>query len=354
MITAMTIENFRGFKKLTASGLVRFNLIVGRNSAGKTSFLEAVFAAGLPEPASTMPMLDRARGLPLSGTSHDIRAVFGHWLQDSALPLRLEKVTATGAVETTGTFRFVLDGAAEVKPPAPGADELSSISSDGLTELSWEVRRDDAVISTATVRATQSGLDSRFTLRDERAPSRQMFVFTQATFSAQSLEQLSVLKQQGRVKPIVAALAAMQPELEDVEILVDAGRMLPAGRLADGTLRPLALMGEGLTRCMLLLLAVEQAAGGTLCIDELERGIHVEAQTQVIRALGRAAVARDVQIFATTHSYECVAAAHDAFAETPDDFALIRLERADDGQIAARRYTNKAVEGALKFDMEVR
>jgi recombinational DNA repair ATPase RecF len=43
MITALTVQNFRCFRDLKIEPLERVNLIAGRNNAGKTALLEAIY-----------------------------------------------------------------------------------------------------------------------------------------------------------------------------------------------------------------------------------------------------------------------------------------------------------------------
>lgn len=43
MFRKLSIDRFRGFKRLRMEGLERFNLVLGRNNVGKTAFLEAIF-----------------------------------------------------------------------------------------------------------------------------------------------------------------------------------------------------------------------------------------------------------------------------------------------------------------------
>ncbi len=43
MFQSVSIKNFRGFQDFRLEGLERFNLLLGRNNAGKTSILEAMF-----------------------------------------------------------------------------------------------------------------------------------------------------------------------------------------------------------------------------------------------------------------------------------------------------------------------
>ena len=65
-------------------------------------------------------------------------------------------------------------------------------------------------------------------------------------------------------------------------------------------------------------------------------------------------VAANVQVFATTHSYECVAAAAGAFTDKhAGDFRLHRLEREGD-RILVTTYDREAAQSAVEYGFEVR
>jgi predicted ATPase len=107
-------------------------------------------------------------------------------------------------------------------------------------------------------------------------------------------------------------------------------------------------LGDGMTRVFQLALALEVARSRSerpllgleddqaidepmLLIDEVETGIHYSALPDVWRFLLRAARESDVQVFATTHSWDCIEAFQKAAAEEPEGSAmLIRLERKGD------------------------
>jgi len=62
-----------------------------------------------------------------------------------------------------------------------------------------------------------------------------------------------------------------------------------------------------------------------------------------------------VQLFATTHSYECVQAAVEAFRdEFAEDLHLHRLDRLNDGTIKATTYKAGTLRNAVDMNMEVR
>jgi hypothetical protein len=60
-----------------------------------------------------------------------------------------------------------------------------------------------------------------------------------------------------------------------------------------------------------------------------------------------------VQVFATTHSEECIRAAHHAFEQEEYAFTLIRLAHERDG-IHAKIFDREALDAALKTGLELR
>jgi AAA15 family ATPase/GTPase len=117
---------------------------------------------------------------------------------------------------------------------------------------------------------------------------------------------------------------------------------------------PLVLMGQGLGRFASILLRIANARNGVVMVDEIENGFHYSVMEKVWRAIGEAARRFDVQVFATTHSWECIGAAHRAFeAAKTYDFRLHRLDRVD-GDIEAVVYDQKMLSTAMATDLEVR
>lgn len=72
------------------------------------------------------------------------------------------------------------------------------------------------------------------------------------------------------------------------------------------------------------------------------------------KAIADAARRADVQIFATTHSYECIIAAHQAFESSDKyDFRYHRLERVDD-EIQAITYSRENLATSEELNWETR
>ena len=83
-------------------------------------------------------------------------------------------------------------------------------------------------------------------------------------------------------------------------------------------------MGEGMTRIARIILGFKaEMRGGILLVDDIDDGLH-SALPDVWKVIAQAARDFDVQVFATTHSYECVSDAYKALGA--DGFVLHRLE----------------------------
>ena len=66
MYTSFSIENFRCFEYITVQPLARFNLIAGKNNAGKTAFLEALYVHTKPNDPRLSVQLAELRGISIS------------------------------------------------------------------------------------------------------------------------------------------------------------------------------------------------------------------------------------------------------------------------------------------------
>jgi len=64
-----------------------------------------------------------------------------------------------------------------------------------------------------------------------------------------------------------------------------------------------------------------------LLVDEIENALYYETLSTIWRGIGALAASEGIQFFATTHSRECIVAAHEAFNDmTGYDFALHLLQ----------------------------
>ena len=116
---------------------------------------------------------------------------------------------------------------------------------------------------------------------------------------------------------------------------------------------PLKSMGDGMTRLLHIIVALVNAQNGLLLIDEFENGFHWSIQPKVWDIVFQLSKKLNVQVFATTHSRDCVAGFDYAWQKYPLLGAFFRLD-AKDEFIKATEYTPETLTDAIDMDVEVR
>ena len=116
---------------------------------------------------------------------------------------------------------------------------------------------------------------------------------------------------------------------------------------------PLRSLGDGMLRLFGIVLSLVHARDGMLLVDEVENGIHYSVQADLWRLIFKVASKLNVQVFATTHSSDSVAAFQAAASESEEEGVLIRLDRRD-GKISALELDEDELEIAIHGEMEVR
>ena len=118
---------------------------------------------------------------------------------------------------------------------------------------------------------------------------------------------------------------------------------------------PLSLQsfGEGILRLFEILLSLANARDGILLIDELENGLHYKIHPRVWDLIFRLSQKLNVQIFATTHSWDCIRGFETAWREHVDAGTFIRLDVKAD-KVKPTYYDLETLSGALWVGVEVR
>ena len=117
---------------------------------------------------------------------------------------------------------------------------------------------------------------------------------------------------------------------------------------------PLRSLGEGAQRLFDVGLGLANSRDGFLLIDEAENGIHYSVQQDFWRMVLRTAHENNVQVIATTHSWDCIAGFARAAAESGNaEGVLVRLDKIGD-HLRAVEYSEEDMETAADQGIEVR
>lgn len=316
MFTSFHFTNFRGFEHLELKGLKRVNLIVGRNNAGKTSLLEGIVSVSDPAQFGILPRMFR----PQAGDPG--KRYFRWLLRDQELLQPAMLIGEGNGFQIQITFGLIT--------------ENQPLQTSGMQPL-WHQGN-----TMLLGRPQQRKLASRVIPVQHHSPEQLVKLFAAAVKRKGGEERIEGLLRE--VDPRVRKVR-VEPADDGNHLLVDLGlsEMLPVSQVGQGIYRLIAifseLIGEKPDVCI---------------IDEIENGIHHSMLEQIWTGLAAAAEALGVQIFATTHSRECIEAAHTAFSKRDTyDFSIVQLFRVE-GAVQGRVLDREHIEAAIAGEIDLR
>lgn len=378
MLTSLQLENYRGFGKgkYRISGLGRVNLLVGKNGCGKTSILEALRLLLSPNRRATLAEVAiHGRGETANLVGRDGAPVNWPYVAPSAVHF------FHGHQIQAGDFFRVASGPggelAELRvvavPPetVPHTQALQgSLSESGIMPvlaLRFEDSSCGAAAQAPAVFVANTGGVLPWPSQGEEvvgfgADITSPVSFLDAAFLQPWIrimwERVVNLRRSQEVKN---AMRIVEPRFRD--IARDSGAInivngVPSGFLVDieGAARPVPLgtLGGGFGHMLILAIALVQRDRGVILVDEIDTGLHYSIMGEMWRFIVGAALQLDVQVFATTHSLDCVRGLAWLCANCPELGAEVSLQKIVPGLQEAVAADAKNIVIAAKHDIEMR
>jgi hypothetical protein len=356
MYKQLHIQNFRGIADLTISDLARINLFVGPNNIGKTSLLEALLLFQTPGAPGITLAANQARGL-LEPQSPEL---LWHSLFRGMAPGQAITIEGTDSQDVRRALTITLTRSETERvtpqieaPPPPG------FSAPGIAPLPApaEILHFRYQIDNAEPEETQariSGQMQEFQNRADLTHGNTAFLPLGPALSPQSLATLfTQVQDSGDLDSLVESLRPLQPGLRSLSLgFVEGWPLIRAHVEGIGRPLPLQFFGGGMGRLAAILLTTLTVA--VVLIDEIDTGIYYENLVGAWQSVDVASARTGTQIFATTHSLECVRAGVVAFqGEHAADLRIYRIERRK-GKLCAVAYDRETAAAALDLGLEVR
>ncbi|HQU46064.1 MAG TPA: ATP-binding protein, partial [Pirellulales bacterium] len=344
----------RGFRNLTVDKLDRINLIAGENNVGKTALLEAIYLnCNANDPGL---LLDIAGLRVFPGETRFMEDVVA-WLfhdGDHSRPFELALDDGTDRHSLT----VWLPDAATSREEFPKVEQL--LAGSFRVDL-WDVSSPRVVMrytdsnqaeSYSAGVKTKSGVASISAKLPWHVPCE--FIGVGAPVPKHDLEHFGELEKEKRLDDVLPSLQILEPRLTRLALVPFAGQSVIHGDIGLSHLVPIPFMGEGMRSLLSIVLALATSPGGVVLIDEIENGLHWSVLPNVWRSLVSAARSADAQVFLTTHSWECIRAAHEVFsADACYDLRLHRLDRKN-GEISVATFDREMIDASLVMGLEMR
>ncbi|EPZ37452.1 hypothetical protein C289_2503 [Anoxybacillus ayderensis] len=356
MIRFVEIKNFKSLNHLVLSDLGRINLFGGKNNVGKTTLLEALF---LFFDRLNPNMLLRqynwrgVAGMPIRSDTMFAPIFFNF---DLSKIIQIKIVREHGAEEVM-SLRFKDENQHVFSVPVR-MDERSGSSNESIQSL-VEIEYKDAKRKEEDLFHffinTNGGFGMQVVQAKFKEEQHAYFLGSKIPFHpVETAVRYGELDIRGEAEQLLPYLQTIEPRLRNlVSIALPNGESMLYGDIGLVKKVPIAYMGDGLSRLLTILLAISYTRNGVVFIDEIENGFHYSTMPKIWDILMKAANDYDCQIFATTHSYECLSSAVTGISEKKDDFRYIRLERTKE-KIVPKAFSFSMIQMAVEQGWEVR
>ena len=371
MLKTVAIRGYRGFDSYRLADLARVNLIVGKNNCGKTSILEAIellVSGGNPSVFNRLArrrseLIARYSARPYGWAMDFSHVFFGHTF-DLGASFHL---SSDNGGHTVSVKVAELDEVAEAAYFRDSEIKEQVLPGLGLSE------QDEDTPPVSALRIEASTLEEPIVLpvlesgtvvfnrlpastRDRLSGSPAHFL-TVDSFDPTSMgEMWNTALSESREDEIVNDLKILEPSLDSIHFLT-------GGRSASGILlgfanggrrMPISTYGDGMRRLLALRLSFVGTANGLLLVDEIDTGIHWTVMEEMWRFVVEVARKNHVQIFATTHSYDCIRGLASLIHSRSELMDQVCIQKVDTSLKQAVCLRGEQIKVAVEQDIEVR
>lgn len=355
MLTSVSFENFKSFAHLEIEDLSHVNIIGGKNSSGKTSILEGLFLyLDRNNPNMLLRQLNW-RGVERVPIKQEIlwNPIFHDFDINKTIKIHVEIKNSRETLEIKYLEKFK-----SKRPISLSTGKQQVLSTDRpdyeVKALDVKVRKGSFVTYDSKFMIGHDGFGFQVDQNRSKPIEGAFFGARNKSVLNEDAERYGILDIEGKHEEILDVLRIIEPNI----------RALSAVRIGDDTIlhadvglgkkMPITFMGDGLSRLLSFSLAIATNPNGIVFIDEIENGLHYSVMEKIWEAIYLASDKFNCQVFATTHSYECLNSAYKAASGIKNPpLRYVRIDRKK-GEAKAKVYDFDKLETALNSEIEVR
>lgn len=364
MFKSLKILKYKNISELEIDKVPRILLVGGKNNAGKSTLLEAIFLAmdGLSPDIISRHFSWRGAGQIMLDPDYWWRPSFHDYDFSKTIHIGLkDDRTKWLTLSIAYIDNYVASNIARNQKFPPDFRTQSGVTSSAPPSKALKIttKYAEREIQESYLVMQQQGAIHQV-VRSENTSATRSAVYIASiarTMPQEDAARYSRLDLENNTEPVLQAIKIIEPRVQSLSV-VALGEQATIHASIEGFSRkvPISLMGDGVARLVSIILSIITTPKGVILIDEIENGIHHSKLPDFWRVIKTAVESAESQLVATTHSYECLSAAASIFTSDDDGlFAYIRLDRArNSNTIKPIRYSPKELKDALDAEYEVR
>ena len=316
-IREIEIKDYKLFHDFEAKGFGRVNLISGKNNVGKTAFMEAACINVYSNSVSTMTDV-----LTSPKQARNFLEIGVRFLEDEEKKEYLEASCPCDIVSNIQKTKFQI------------------VEDGGIKHYGFEYANNRYLVNIN---------DFSF----ERNKRDDIKLITQLGFTKVQLKHVfEAVQKHDKENILYEHIQLFDSNIVNFKII---GGDKPQCKTKDGIYRDINEFGDGLKRFISTICSLYATENGYLFIDEIDNGIHYTQLDHFWEVILTLSKEQNVQVFATTHSKECIESyARLAKRLEDDEMIFVGLGRDKQGDIQSIILDRKSLEFELNQNHEVR
>lgn len=374
MLTTLNIRNYRNLRNLKIKSLSRVNLFVGKNNTGKSSILEAVAIYASKGDYNIINQILSDRGeetrrgeAGISTTESNIK-IFSSLFTNRETnfdpkcaleigPADYDTPNVPEKAEKSVSLQFVRYYDDVEKNENGQIIRQRKILTDNNPSTIYQIALQVSYGNNTMLLPLEEDRPFRFGYRNFGEKDNFQYIRTRnidRDTNGKLWDNVTLTEKEIHV---IDALKIIEPDTERIAYIEEA----PRERIAviktssSNGVVPLRSMGDGINRVLTIILGLVNCDNGYLLLDEFENGLHHTVQEQLWKVIFELAERLNIQVFATTHSNDCIAAFEKVLNSTSNNYSgkLIRLENRN-GEIVQIEFSPEELKIAQNLDIETR
>lgn len=348
-LTYFKVENFKKFDSLEVKDIGQFNLIVGDNNVGKTCLLESLLFTtenSYNELAYSIISTLFKRNILLK--KDYLNKINISLIKKSIIKNReLEFIFYSFYPEFDEDFGENFE---EISNYGIGDSDKAIFIKNNNEFYQDKINKLDNIVSFESL----FNINKRF-IENFNFP----FIAFNSIFEEDIYQLYNDLKTKRDKENLINTIQVVDSNIIDVELRQNFDDLESVFLLSfknKDEFVPLNYLGDGFKRIFYIILKVLSLRGKRIMIDEIETGIHHSRQKDFLKNIMIVCKELEVQLFATTHSEECIKAFYEASIELEqeENIRLISLEKGKNEKIYATTNRFENIKAGIVSNVEFR
>ena len=371
------IKNYKNIEQIELGSLSKVNLIVGNNNVGKSTLLEAILLLTSEGSMASIQEILEIRGELYNPNISDLQVEkqiesFTSLISQRDFDLFTAEGITMSSRKNDNERHLNLKIAGYVETREEDINQSIKRQLINYTDLpKYQANVEYGLMVKTNInngsREILYPFNRRFrqVFQVQKTPPIQYVKTTQMTKDENALlfDKIALTESE---KEIIKALNIIEPGIDAINFLMDEYKVESRSYRERAELQRvpyiiysnnkervrLSSMGDGINRILTIILALLNAKDGYLLVDEFDSGLHYSVQTKLWKIIYSLSQSLNVQVFATTHSNDCIKSFVEA--DTDNLGKLIRLEDIE-GKITAVPFNDKErLQFAVNQNIEIR